>query len=121
MPVTITSGPTASRAPYQARPGRQVLVIDDLADLRGPSDGEMVLPLRLYWSPAGRRFDLADPYVLRSMYQIVLGQAIDAADLASYINADHLLAIWPELHLPKGVRRAWEERHPRLRVTVAAA
>ena len=31
--------PAAHLAPYQARPGRPVLVIDDLADLRGPVTG----------------------------------------------------------------------------------
>src|SRR6266849_5254934 len=42
-------------APYQARPGRRVLVALDLADLRGPVTGPVELPLRLFWSaPAGR-------------------------------------------------------------------
>ena len=34
------AGGRASR-PYQARPGRRVLVIDDLADLRGPTTGSV--------------------------------------------------------------------------------
>jgi hypothetical protein len=98
-----------------------VLVVRDLADLRGPASGAVVLPLRLYWSPAGRVFDLDDPFVLRSMYQVVLGEAIRAEELTGYLNRDTLLAVWPDLYLPKGVRRAWEERHPALRAARAAA
>jgi hypothetical protein len=112
---------TASWAPYQTRPGRPVLVIDDLADLRGPTSGTVVLPLRLYWSPPGRVFDLGKPYSLQAMYQTVLGEAIHAAELAEHLDAGILAAVWPELYLPKAVRRAWEERHPRLRAAAAAA
>jgi len=111
----------AAWAPDQARPGRRALVITDLAALHGPVHGEVVLPLRLFWSPPWRRFDLDDPYMLRSMYQVVLGEAIRAEELTSYLNGDKLAAVWPELYLPKSVRRAWEDRHPRLRAAVAAA
>jgi hypothetical protein len=121
VPMDTAAPATASPAPYRARPGRFALVIDDLAALRGPAAGEVVLPLRLYWSPAGRVFDLGDPYSLRTMYEVVLQEAIQAEELASYLNAATLAALWPELHLPKGVRRGWEERHPRLRAKVAAA
>jgi hypothetical protein len=98
-----------------------VLVVGDLADLRGPASGAVVLPLRLYWSPAGRVFELDDPFMLRSMYQVVLGEAIRAEELTGYLNRDTLLAVWPDLYLPKGVRQAWEERHPALRAARAAA
>jgi hypothetical protein len=100
--------------PYQARPGRRVLVVRNLADLRGPARGTLTLPLRLFWSPPGRVFDLDDPFMLRSMYQIVLGEAIRAEELTAYLNRDLLLTVWGDLYLPKGVRRAWEELHPAL-------
>ena len=116
-----SDGTVAVWAPYEARPGRSVLVVRDLADLRGPASGAAVLPLRLYWSPAGRVFDLDDPFMLRSMYQVVLGEAIHAEELTGYLNRDTLLAVWPDLYLPKGVRQAWEERHPALRAAGAAA
>ena len=106
--------------PYQARPGRRVLVVRDLADLRGPASGMVTLPLRLFWSPPGRVFDLDDPFMLRSMYQIVLGEAIRAEELTTYLNRDVLLAVWRDLYLPKGVRRAWEEMHPALRAAAPA-
>jgi hypothetical protein len=109
-------------APYQARPGRRVLVVKDLADLHGPASGAVtLLPLRLYWSPPGRVFDLDDPFSLRSMYQVVLREAIRAEELTSYLNRDALIAVWPDLYLSKGVRRAWEERHPVLRGSATAA
>jgi hypothetical protein len=108
-------GAAAIWTPYQARPGRRVLVVRDLADLRGPGSGMVTLPLRLFWSPPGRVFDLDDPFMLRSMYQVVLGEAIRAEELTSYLNCDRLVAVWRDLYLPKGVRRAWEELHPALR------
>ena len=95
-------------------------MVRDLADLRGPSGGEVRLPLRLFWSPAGRVFDLDDPFMLRSMYQVVLGEAIRAEELATYLNGDLLVAVWRDLYLPKGVRRAWEEVHPALRSAAPA-
>jgi len=111
----------AVRASYQARPGRRVLVVKDLADLCGPAGGAVTLPLRLYWSPPDRVFDLDDPFSLQSMYQVVLGEAISAEELTGYLNRDRLIGVWPDLYLPKGVRRAWEERHPVLRAARAAA
>ena len=105
---------------HQARPGRAVVVAADLADLKAPTQGTIQLPLRLFWSPPGRRFDLADPDMLRAMYEIVLGEAIRVEELSTYLNAERLAAVWRDLYLPKGVRRAWEERHPVLRASPAA-
>jgi hypothetical protein len=41
------------------------------------------------------------------------------ADEARHYNA--LVAAWPELYLPKGLRRAWEDRHPALRAARLAS
>jgi DNA invertase Pin-like site-specific DNA recombinase len=113
--AAAASGTAAVRTQYEARPGRRVIVVTDLADLRGPAHGTLTLPLRLYWSPPGRVFDLDDPFTLRSMYQIVLGEAARPEDLTMHLDRDALIAVWPDLHLPKGVRQAWEEYHPMLR------
>lgn len=115
------AAPAAVRTQYQARPGRRVIVVTDLADLRGPAGGTVTLPLRLYWSPPGRVFDLDDPFILRSMYQTVLGEAARPEDLTSHLDRDTLIRVWPDLHLPKGVRQAWEEHHPVLRAVTAPA
>ena len=77
MAATLLNMDVAGAAvwmPYQARPRRRVLVARDLVDLRGPASGTVTLPLRLFWSPPGRVFDLDDPFMLRSMYQVVLGK-----------------------------------------------
>ena len=110
---------------HQSRPGRQALVALNLADLRGPTQGVLELPLRLFWSGsehgADRTFDLDDPADLQSVYETVLGEAARAEELA-YLNGDKLRQIWRDLYLPKGLRLAWEEQHPVLRAaTVSAA
>lgn len=107
-------------APHRARPGRAVLVAADLADLCGPTSGTVELPLWLFWYP-DRTFDLEAPGMLPWMYQTVLREASRPEDLSSYLNGDTLIALWPDLFLPKGVRQAWEERHPVLRAATPAA
>ena len=113
--------PTAAAhlAPYQARPGRRAIVIDDLADLRGPTEGTVKLPLRLFWSLPDHHFDLDDPDIRRWYYQTVLREASRPEDLTMYLDAGTLVSLWPDLHLPRGVRRGWEESHPALRATVS--
>ena len=110
----------AVRTPYRGRPGRSVLVVYDLADLRGPAQGVVELPIWLFWSSADHTFDLSRKYALRSMYETVLREAARPEDLTTYLNGETLATVWPDLHLPKGVRLAWEERHPELRAAAAA-
>jgi hypothetical protein len=98
-----------------------VLVAADLADLRGPAEGIAELPLRLFWSAPDRRFDLGDLDMLRSMYEKVLRGAIRMDELTTYLNGGRLVAVWPDLFLPRDVRRAWEDQHPVLRRAAAAA
>ena len=119
MPM-VTMPAAVPRAPYQARPGRTALVVTDLADLLGPTTGTVELPLRLFWYP-DRTFDLDEPGMLRWMYQTVLREATRPEDLTTFLNGDALVALWPDLFLPKGVRRAWEDRHPALRAAAATA
>jgi prevent-host-death family protein len=111
----------AHAGPRQARPGRAGLVAASLADLRGPAHGVVELPLRLFWSAPDRTFDLGQPSMLQAMYEAVLREASRPGDLASYLNGEVLVAVWPELFLPKGLRRAWEDRHPALRAARLAA
>jgi hypothetical protein len=53
-------------------------------------------------------------------YQTVLREASQAEDLSAYLNAATLVSLWPDLYLPRGVRRAWEEQHQSLRAEVSA-
>jgi hypothetical protein len=108
-------------APYQARPGRRVLVALDLADLQGPVTGTVALPLRLFWSCPGHTFDLGDRDMRLWLYQTVLREAGRLEDLTTYLDGDTLIALWPDLYLPKGVRQAWEDAHPSLGAPAAAA
>ena len=127
QPVAASGGlsepPQAGGRParYQSRPGRRVLVPGSLEDLRGPAHGTVELPLRLFWSAPDRTFDLDDVDMLRSMYEKVLGAATRMEDLTTFLNGGRLADVWPDLFLPRDVRRAWEEQHPVLRRTQAAA
>lgn len=118
----VTTPAEVSRARYKSRPGRHAVVAVSLADLKGPTEGIVELPLWLFWSSPDRAFDLSRPFMLRSMYETVLGEASRPEDLTAYLDGDTLIALWPDLFLPKGVRQAWEDLHPLLRsaaVTVA--
>lgn len=106
---------------YQARPGRRAVVAASLDSLHGPVSGKHALPLRLFWSPPGRVFNLNDTEGLQAMYEVVLGEAIREAELKEWLDGERLVAVWPALFLPKGIRRAWEERHSRLRAASAAS
>jgi prevent-host-death family protein len=110
--------PAARRAAYL---GRAVLVAASLADLAGPAHGVVELPLRLFWSAPDRTFDLDQPSMLRALYETVLREASRPDDLTGYLNGEILAAVWPHLFVPKGVRRAWEDRHPELRAARLAA
>jgi hypothetical protein len=110
-----------SRSRHEARPGRRAVVAASLEDLRGPAEGVVELPLWLFWSSADRAFDLGDRDRRLWLYQTVLREASRAEDLAAYLDRETLIAVWPDLYLPRGVRQAWEERHPVLRAAVATA
>ncbi len=112
--ATLGDMATARAAPsrLRSRPGRRRVVAASLAALRGPAHGRVDLPIWLFWYP-DRTFDLDEPGMLPWMYQVVLREASGPDDLA-YLNGELLIALWPELHLPEDVRRAWEEQHPEL-------
>jgi len=120
-PRTGTGRGAPGRARHQARPGRPALVVPDLAELRGPAAGTVELPLWLFWSQPDHTFDLDDPEMRQWMYEIVLREAGSLEDLTTYLDRDTLIALWPRLYLPKGVRQAWEDEHPVLRSAVVAA
>ena len=97
-------------AVHLARPNRPVLVAGTLHELTGPEHGTVELPLRLFWSPR-RTFDLDDPDARRWMYENVLRESVRVDELRQFLHGPTLVAIWPDLNLPRGVRAAWEARH----------
>jgi hypothetical protein len=117
----VTTQPDLPRARYESRPGRHAVVAASLADLRGPAEGTVELPIWLFWSSSDHTFDLGDPDMRRWLYQTVLREASRLEDLTAYLDGDTLVALWPGLYLPKGVRQAWEDQHPALRDAAAAS
>ncbi|MDG4770947.1 hypothetical protein [Solwaraspora sp. WMMD792] len=100
--------------PYLARPGRRAAVVTDLAQLRGPVSGVVELPHRLHWQP-DRRVNLDNPALLRWMYETVLVEAATPVELVTWLHGPTLVRLWLDLWVPRGVRQAWEQRHPQLR------
>jgi hypothetical protein len=96
------------------------VVVDDLTALHGPTEGVVELPHRLLWRP-DRSVDLRQPWQVRLMYEVVLTEAVRTAELCEWLDAATLIKVWNELYLPRGVRLAWEDRHPVLRRLRAAA
>lgn len=96
----------ADHRPYPDPPER-------LADLAGPTTGTVELPVTIDWGPR-RRYDLGRDADLRIVYERVLREAADAAEVAHFVNGSVLVQIWPRLWLPQRVRQAWEERFAEL-------
>jgi hypothetical protein len=96
------------------------VVAASLADLRGPTEGTVELPLWLFWSLPRHTFELGDRDMRLWLYQTVLREASRPEDLVTYLDGDTLITLWPDLYLPKGVRHAWEDQHPVLRSAAAA-
>ena len=117
----VTMQGDASRTRYQSRPGRRAVVVTSLADLHGPVEGTVELPLWLFWSAPGHTFDLGDQDMRIWLYQTVLREASRPEDLTTYLDGDTLVTLWPDLYLPKGVRQAWEDQHPALRAAAVTA
>ncbi|MEU7802620.1 hypothetical protein AB0B10_25510 [Micromonospora arborensis] len=109
-----------SRALYAARPGRRAVVVADLAQLRGPTSGVVELSHRLFWQ-SDRRVDLDAPGLLAWMYETVLAEAVHPDELRAWLHGPTLIQLWSDLYLPRGVRLAWEDRHPMLRARDVAA
>jgi class 3 adenylate cyclase len=119
VPMVATQ-PDVARARYESRPGRRAVVAASLADLRGPAEGTVQLPIWLFWSSPDHTFDLGNQDMRVWLYQTVLREASRLEDLTAYLDGDTLVALWPDLYLPKGIRQAWEEQHPALRAVAAS-
>jgi len=92
---------------------RPYVVPDTLDELVGPASGVMELPTHLAWSGL-RVYDLEDERQLGLLYETVIRESMDIADVRRYLNAALLRRVWLRLWLPARVRRAWEQRFPSL-------
>lgn len=46
------------------------------------------------------------------LYAVVILEAWEDGDFATWLNRDALIESWPRLSLPRPVRAKWEEHHP---------
>lgn len=95
---------------------------DRLEDLRGPTNGTLSLPLRLAWSGM-RDFDLDLYHQRLGAYHVVVTELRRKEDAAQYLNAGHLIELWPDLRRLLGpqYRHAWETRFPGLTSNVPSS
>jgi len=89
-----------------------VAIPDDLEDpaIVKPS-GRVTLPQNIYWSgedPQGKEWDLDDPRQRELVYRMVMIEGGND-DVRKFIDVDELIAMWPNLFLPRRVRMAWGE------------
>lgn len=94
-------------------------IVDDLDQLRGPAGGVVELPHSVLWAPGGPYVDLDEPGGRGLAYRAVLAEGT-VEDLVRVLNRDQLIAMWPELLLPRRVREMWETRFPELQTATAA-
>jgi hypothetical protein len=92
--------------PYPDPPAR-------LADLTGPTEGLIELPITIDWGPK-RVYDIGREGDRRIVYERVLREAATTDQIAQYVNGAGLVAVWSRLFLPQRIRRVWEERFPEL-------
>ncbi|MDQ3276112.1 MAG: hypothetical protein M3Q39_14080 [Actinomycetota bacterium] len=111
MVSTGTAGSGGRRLRYvDVRP---YALPDELAELAGPTGGEVSLPRALAWGPR-RSFILEDPDQRRMLYEIVVQEASTATELGEYLSRALLTDLWPRLTLPPRCRQQWEARFPEL-------
>ena len=78
----------------------------------------MELPRHLVWSGGEDcgRVDMGNPHAVTVAYESILDTARDPADLATYLNASLLTALWTCIGMAPARRRAWEAVNPELAV-----
>lgn len=115
-PVRPTAEPEVVRSPQHMYQGRPVMVVADLASLRGPVTGTVTLPLEVYWSgtDASSVFDLDNPVRRKALYRTVVREARRPEHLTGFLDRDTLIRVWALIVLPPQVRGAWEAQHPAL-------
>lgn len=113
--VSMTAGSAPARA-SAPRLMRRAVEVPVLADLRGPHDGTLTVPRRLYWS-GGEQCGLVDLHnedEVALAYESIIDAAHTTADLAENLNAGLLVRVWSALGIASARRVAWETRNPEL-------
>jgi len=92
--------------PYPDPPAR-------LADLIGPTQGLIELPITIDWGPK-RVYDMGRHAERRIVYERVLREAATTDEVTRYVNGAVLREEWSQLFLPLRIRQVWEQRFPEL-------
>jgi hypothetical protein len=76
----------------------------------------MEVPRRLIWSGGEDcgRVDLGRLPAVTIAYESIIDAARDPEDLAAYLNAGLLTALWPAIGMTAARRQAWEAANPEL-------
>lgn len=90
---------------------RGIAVAEDLDRLHGPLAGTRALPLAIE-SSHRTAYDFGDEHQRAEAYRVVLMESVTQDDLGGWLDRDELVRVWPELHLPREIRLAWQARHP---------
>lgn len=77
------------------------------------AQGEVELPIHIWWSEPKRIFNLRSPKDRMRVYELVLSEG-DEDDVRFYVRFDDLRSSWHQLFLPRHVRQAWESRYQQL-------
>lgn len=120
QPFDRGSSPTATaEGRVFLRDVKPYAIVDDLDQLRGPDGGVVELSHSVLWAPGGPLVDLDEAGGPGLAYRSVLAEGT-VEDLIMVLNRDLLIAIWPDLLLPRRLRDMWEERFPMLRSAATA-
>jgi hypothetical protein len=103
------SQPARTRSATLGPAARPVPIPEDI-DAPGvqKADGGGVLPLRVRGSGPRRVYDLGDRADRARLYEFVLAEGT-IEDVRLYVRLEQLVELWPELVLPRHVRRAWSD------------
>lgn len=104
--------PGESRTPTRYRATRPYSTPRSLADLVGPSEGLIELPVRLFWAPK-RTFDVSSDSGAARAYEAVIAEGTPQ-DQREFLNRSRLLDVWPDLRLDRRVVEIWEREFSEL-------
>lgn len=72
----------------------------------------MIPPRRLWWSgEEGVALDLGNRGQAAELYEAVFEAARTYRDVTDHLDAELLVALWPELGMRRATRQAWEDVH----------
>jgi hypothetical protein len=107
------NAPTATQPATKPRQLRPIVVPASLDELHGPSSGLVIPPRRLWWSgEEGIALDLGNRGQAAELYEAVFEAAWTYHDVTDHLDAELLVALWPELGMRRATRQVWEDAHP---------